>query len=108
MKVFSYVSLYYVRTVLRPLLQYFLQAMANGLAGDAIDKHAGWRCKSWKFRYVVHSLPSKLLVSSGLLPHNKPEIFVSCYFRVVGKPVAKNRNQFSWSRPLSLRQAADE
>ena len=33
---------------------------------NAIDKHAGWRSKSFKFRYAEDSLSRKLVVSSAL------------------------------------------
>jgi len=41
-------------------------AVANGVDADAIDKHAGWRSKCSKFRYVGDSLTNKLSVSSNL------------------------------------------
>ena len=33
---------------------------------NAIDKHAGWRSKNFKFRYAEDSLSRKLVVSSAL------------------------------------------
>ena len=41
-------------------------AMASGLDADAIDKHAGWRSKSSKFRYISDSLDRKLSVSGAI------------------------------------------
>ena len=41
-------------------------AMVSGLDADAIDKYAGWRSKSSKFRYVSDSLVSKLSISGAI------------------------------------------
>ena len=39
---------------------------ASGLYPDAIDKHAGWRSKSCKFRYVSDLFASKLSISGAI------------------------------------------
>ena len=41
-------------------------AANKGLDGHAIDKHADWRSKKFKFRYASDSLEKKLAVSESL------------------------------------------
>ena len=36
------------------------------IAGDLLDIHAGWRCKSTKHKYIKHGLSERLAVSKEL------------------------------------------